>query len=711
MPSYGMGKRRMFEQHSGRAVRAKTSSDANLPELTNPCRHCLKQNIIAEFGKHHKCPSFQKKPLTAQNHHSSYKGFKHKFSGSSQNQHNGQYAQQMQRLAKRVVTKANKAASLASRATKTQKQRQAYSQAVIEKDEVLRAERQALQQSSPISARNVFYSIEPEEGLTSASKSQLYGDDNEQGMETEDEAMPDAEPPQCKKARMANQHNPHSNDEILIPIILQDQKVLALLDSGATFLSIDINFCKRMKWRVNKAEGEIHLADNNHIVKRRGITDVLEVQYNKRSKMHVFEAMHLARGHVASIGTDLMPHFGIRYSGLVSTWDDTEQTPEKEEEERLPTPNASPAGTKAKHASFLETLQPLLTANKAIPANAFCTMPQAVVHLDTPEHKTVYRHQYPIAHTLRPLVNETITKWLADGIIKESPPDVRGKWNNLLTMAPKKDAQGNKTKYRVCLDPRALNQLLPDDWFYIPHIDEIFEKIGQANVFTTLDLTQAFHRLPIHEPDQIKTSFTNIVDGRSYCFVSMPFGIKSTSSKYQRCMNVLLNGLPFAAAYVDDVVIFSNDLREHTKHVAIVIQKLTNVNLALNVDKCSFGMRSVHLLGFCISEGGRKTLDHRKVANTQQWPKPQTGKDIERFLGVVNYFRSHIPCASTLTGPLDALRKTPDLSKVWNTCHDMAFKTLKRVLRHAPVLYQPDFRRPFLVATDASNAGIGAILY
>lgn len=226
-----------------------------------------------------------------------------------------------------------------------------------------------------------------------------------------------------------------------------------------------------------------------------------------------------------------------------------------------------------------------------------------------------------------------------------------------------------------------------------------------------MDLTQAFHRLPIHEPDQIKTSFTNIVDGRSYCFVSMPFGIKSTSSKYQRCMNVLLNGLPFAAAYVDDVVIFSNDLREHTKHVAIVIQKLTNVNLALDVDKCSFGMRSVHLLGFCISEGGRKTLDHRKVANTQQWPKPQTGKDIERFLGVVNYFRSHIPRASTLTGPLDALRKTPDLSKVWNTCHDMAFKTLKRVLRHVPVLYQPDFRRPFLVATDASNAGIGAILY
>lgn len=331
MPSYGMGKRRMFEQHSGRAVRAKTSSDANLPELTNPCRHCLKQNIIAEFGKHHKCPSFQKKPLTAQNHHSSYKGFKHKFSGSSQNQHNGQYAQRMQRSAKRVVTKANKAASLASWATKTQKQRQAYSQAVIEKDEVLRAERQALQQSSPISARNVFYSIEPEEGLTSASESQLYDDDNEQGMQTEDEAMPDAEPPQCKKARMANQHNPHSNDEILIPIILQDQKVLALLDSGATFSSIDINFCKRMKWRVNKAEGEIHLADNNHIVKRRGVTDVLEVRYNKRSKMHVFEAMHLARGHVASIGTDLMPHFGIGYTGLVSTWDDTEQTPEKEE--------------------------------------------------------------------------------------------------------------------------------------------------------------------------------------------------------------------------------------------------------------------------------------------------------------------------------------------------------------------------------------------
>lgn len=703
-------KRKLLEQQTSRVVRAKASLD-NEEEEPTPCWHCAKHGVTVDFDTNHKCPYYKKKkPSHFNNKPASHKGNNNQYSGSSsRHNNNGHNGQRYQRSAKRIVNKANKAAKRGNKATKAHHQRNAYSQAVMDQDAVIDAERKALQQSSGRVARNAFYSHDHDEELTPASESQLYGDNDEDGMPSEDEHMDEAS--QCKHARMANKHNPHISDEILIPITLQNQQVLALLDSGATFSSIDVNFCDRMNWGINKAEGEIHLADNNHVVKRMGITDRLKVRYNKRERMHEFEVMHLARGHAVSIGTDLMPHFGIGYTGLVSTWDDVEHEQEKEEEKPLPTPNASPAGTKTEHAAFLETLQPLLAANKAIPPNAFCTLPQAVVHLDTPQNQTVYRPQYAIAHAHRPLVHETITKWLADGIIKESPPDVRGKWNNPLTLAPKKDEKGNKTKFRLCLDPRALNQLLPDDWFYIPHIDEIFEKIGQANVFTTLDLTQAFHRLPIYKPDQVKTSFTNIVDGRSYCFVSMPFGIKSTSSKFQRCMNVLLNGLPFAAAYVDDVVIFSKNLDEHTHHVADIIQRLTTVNLALNVDKCSFGMRSVHLLGFCISEGGRKSLDPRKVANTQQWPRPQTGKDIERFLGVVNYFRTHIPKAALLTSPLDALRKTPDLQKVWKTCHEHAFQNIKKALRHAPVLYQPDFRRPFLVATDASNSGIGAVLY
>jgi hypothetical protein len=500
------------------------------------------------------------------------------------------------------------------------------------------------------------------------------------------------------------------SDEIIIPVMIENERVSALLDSGANFSSVDTNFCKSMGWKINNVAGTIALADRSQVVNRLGVTEKLSVSYNRRQLSHRFEVMKLAREHPVSIGTDLMPHFGIAFTGLVAKWDDQTPQPEGEQEERLPKPNASPAGTQIERASLFDVINPLLDDNEAIPTDAFCTLPQAEVQLDT-AGKTVYRRQYPLADKHMPVIADTIAKWLADGIIKEAPADVYGRWNNPLTLAPKKDAAGNKTKHRLCLDPRALNILLPDDNFALPLIDDIFRKVKQANIFTTLDLTQAFHRLPIYEPHQVHTTFTSPIDGKAYCFVSMPFGIKTTSSKFQRCMNVLLGDLPFVAVFVDDVVIFSDNITEHTHHVAEVIQRLTNVNLALNRAKCCFAHRAVYLLGFCISEGGRKSLDPRKLVNTQEWPKPKTGKDIERFLGLVNYFRAHIPRAPSLTAPLDKLRKEKDLSRAWGPEQDMAFTNLKRLLAEHPVLDTYDPKRPFYVATDASNVGIGAVLY
>ena len=122
-------------------------------------------------------------------------------------------------------------------------------------------------------------------------------------------------------------------------------------------------------------------------------------------------------------------------------------------------------------------------------------------------------------------------------------------------------------------------------------------------------------------------------------------------------------------------------------------------------------MRSVYLLGFRIAEGGQRTLDMRKVTNVQDWPEPKTGKDIERFLGVVNYFRNFIPAASHLTKCMDKLRKAPSLQGLWTAQHKQAFETLKKILLVHPVLHPVDFSKQLYVATDASNVGIAAVLY
>lgn len=193
-------------------------------------------------------------------------------------------------------------------------------------------------------------------------------------------------------------------------------------------------------------------------------------------------------------------------------------------------------------------------------------------------------------------------------------------------------------------------------------------------------------------------------------FRGCPFGLKPISSTFQRTMNILFHDLAQVLTLVDDIIIFSHTLEEHTQHVAQAIDRLTSVNLNLNSDKCHFAQQSVYLLGFCVSAHGIG-LDPRKVCNVQEWAVPATGKDVQRFLGVINYFCESIPNAASRMAPLDKLRHAHRLNNLWTKTEQAAFNDLKHVLLHAPILSYPDLKHPFHLATDASNTGIGDVLY
>ncbi|KAJ8651915.1 hypothetical protein O0I10_012523 [Lichtheimia ornata] len=194
-------------------------------------------------------------------------------------------------------------------------------------------------------------------------------------------------------------------------------------------------------------------------------------------------------------------------------------------------------------------------------------------------------------------------------------------------------------------------------------------------------------------------------------FRGCPFGLKPISSKFQGVMDIVFKPMSdFVLCFVDDIVIFSATMEEHIEHVARAIKALTKVNLILNADKCHFAQKAVSLLGFCVSEAGC-TLDPRKLTNIQSWPIPKTGKDIQRFMGVVNYFREHVPKISTLTAPLDELRNVDKLDDEWTDEHADAFIAIQKILTNTPILRYPNMAYPFSMATDASNVGIGAVLY
>ncbi|SAM02503.1 hypothetical protein [Absidia glauca] len=496
--------------------------------------------------------------------------------------------------------------------------------------------------------------------------------------------------------------------QIIVPINIGCNRLYALVDTGCTFSSIDSSIVIKNKYEVNKEEGFITLANKSSKVKRKGRTNELEVLYNGKKLFHSFEVMDLPEfeNYKCVIGTDLLSFLGIYMIGLAVSFNDNTPSDSEEEISDIPEPDHSPAGTEQEQNHFFEQIKESMQNNLKIDPKSFCSVPESKVTLDTPEGKTCYRRQYPIPDKLMPLVDEAVNKWKAEGTVIRSTSN--NQWNSPLTLAPKKDADGKKTKKRPCLDPRHINNLLPDDKFPIPLIREIFEKLKNSRVFTTLDLKNAFHRFQIDPKDQHKTTFTH--RDEQLMFQGCPFGLKPLSSKFQRVTSLILKDMNYATSFIDDIVVFSQDMHQHAKHVKAVIDKLTEVKLILNSDKCHFAQRSVNLLGFCVSEKGL-TLDTRKVSNVQNWPRPQTGNDVEKFLGVINYFRDHIPMISSITAPLDKLRKKKSLAKDWTDLCETAFQKLKIILTRTPILKYPQVNEPYYVATDASNDGIGAVLF
>ncbi|KAJ8651869.1 hypothetical protein O0I10_012562 [Lichtheimia ornata] len=142
------------------------------------------------------------------------------------------------------------------------------------------------------------------------------------------------------------------------------------------------------------------------------------------------------------------------------------------------------------------------------------------------------------------------------------------------------------TGHRPCLDPRLINEHLTDDKHRIPLITEIFDQLAGSKVYTTLDLASAFHRFPSKPQDRHKTAFT-APDGLRYMFKGCPFGLKPISSKFQRVMDKLFRDLPYVTTFVDDIIIFSKSKREHVQHVTIVIDRLTEANLILQLKSVS----------------------------------------------------------------------------------------------------------------------------
>lgn len=264
---------------------------------------------------------------------------------------------------------------------------------------------------------------------------------------------------------------------------------------------------------------------------------------------------------------------------------------------------------------------------------------------------------------------------------------------------------------RFCVDYRALNGLTKKNRYPLPLVDETIARVAKAKIFTKLDIISAFHRLRMaEEKDEDLTTFNTRFG--TFKYHVMPFGLCNGPSSFQQFMNDhFMDMSDFVSVYVDDLLIFSNNNKEHKAHVEQVLQKLREMGLTVDILKSEFDSQSVRYLGVILTSTGIR-MDPAKVAVIKEWPKPRSGADtraIRQFLGFANYYRRFIRGFSKIAKPLNELLHINSV-KLWTDACDKAFEALKDAVLSQPVLQHFRPERVTIVECDASDVAVGGIL-
>ncbi|XP_049312212.1 uncharacterized protein LOC125778460 [Bactrocera dorsalis] len=315
----------------------------------------------------------------------------------------------------------------------------------------------------------------------------------------------------------------------------------------------------------------------------------------------------------------------------------------------------------------------------------------------------------PIAEPLRRYSGEKLNviksefnELLQLGIIRTSSSP----WASPVHLVKKKTGE-----WRACGDYRSLNAHTQPDSYPIPHLDSIVDCLHGKAVFSKIDIKKAYYNIRMCEKDIAKTAVRTPIG--LFEFVVMPFGLKNATQTFQRYIDITFRNMDFVFCYLDDILIFSENEEEHHKHVQLVLQKLKEAKLCVNLSKCEFCVSELNFLGYHISAEGIQPPKER-VEAICQYPKPNTIVELRRFLGMVNFYRKHIPNAAQIQAPLHNLfkdSKKNDKRKIdWDAELEKAFSDCRASLATQTLLNFPVPNAPFALTTDASETAAGAHL-
>ena len=285
---------------------------------------------------------------------------------------------------------------------------------------------------------------------------------------------------------------------------------------------------------------------------------------------------------------------------------------------------------------------------------------------------------YPLSTSELKALWEFLNEYLNIGFIRPSQPS-QSSHGALILFVKKKDGS-----LQLCINFHALNKVTKKDQYTLPLISDLLDAPQKARIYSKINLHHTYHLVQITEGNEWKTAFKTHYG--SYEWLVMPFGLTNSPAAFQRFMNNILKDLldKCLVVYLDDILVYSNNLKEHKEHIHELLQHLRKHGLYAKANKCEWHRDSVEFLGYILTNLGL-TMANKKVKIIQEWPEPQKIKDIQSFLGFTNFYRQFIHNYSEITVPLTRLTRK---GYTWNFTQECCstFELLKKGFTSALIL-------------------------
>ncbi|KFD67385.1 hypothetical protein M514_20421 [Trichuris suis] len=317
-----------------------------------------------------------------------------------------------------------------------------------------------------------------------------------------------------------------------------------------------------------------------------------------------------------------------------------------------------------------------------------------------PDAKPVFRPKRPIPYAATAAIDAELDRLEDLGVISKVS---HSNWAAPIVVVKK--ANGS---FRICADfSTGLNSMLELHKYPLPTPDDLFTVLNGGRLFSKLDFADAY--LQVEVEDDSKELLTVNTHRGLYRYNRLPFGVKSAPGIFQQIMDTMIAGLSGAVAYLDDVLVVGRTVEEHNRNLDAVLNRIMDFGFKIRREKCQFGLEEVKYLGFIVDKHGRRP-DPDKIAAIQRMPPPHDMQSLRSFLGLLSYYGAFVRQMRDLRAPLDSLLKK-ETAFVWSPLRQVSFDKAKRTLQSNLLLTHFDPAVDVVVAADASNNGLGAVIF